>query len=189
MLVLSYLICCDYRIWVDFSTGSCAFPLCCVFLAELGLIPFNLELTFTFLSLWSVRTSHTPSLTHCISHTLVTDRVILLASVQHHSQGITLRPTARTPTPNGLRSNCDFLPRRSPWHVGGSNTINISGARRRAWWQVVSSHPILNIWISFMDSCTLLPQRCFSNREYVSISGNIFDLLSTHTYDGEGEVA
>jgi len=64
--------------------------LCCVFLAELGLIPFNSELTFTLISPLYVRTSHTPSLTHCISHFLATDRVILLASVRHRGQGITL---------------------------------------------------------------------------------------------------
>ena len=122
--VLSYLVCCDCHIRVIFSVGSCACPLHCVFLVELGLIPFNLELTFTFLSLWSVGTSHTHSLTNCISHTLATVRVILLSSVWHRSQGITLRPTAGALKPNGLRSNWDFLPGRSPWHVGGSNTIN-----------------------------------------------------------------
>jgi len=95
-----------------------------VFLAELGLIPFKLELTFTFLSLWSVGTSHAHSLTHCINHILSTDRVILLASMRHRGQGITLRPTAWTPTLNGLRSNWEFLLGRSPWHVGGSSTIN-----------------------------------------------------------------
>ena len=31
--------------------------------------------------------------------------------------------------------------------------------------------------------------RSFSNREDVSILGKLFDLFSTHTYDGEGEVA
>lgn len=40
-----------------------------------------------------------------------------------------------------------------------------------------------------MESCTLLPPRCFSNCEDVSMSGKLFDLLSTHTYDGEGKVA
>ena len=99
-------------------------PLCHVFLAKLGLIPFSLELTFTFFSLRSVRTSHTPSLTHCINHTLATDKVILLASVRHHGQGITLRPTIGTPTPNGLTSNWDFLLGRSPWHFGRSKTVN-----------------------------------------------------------------
>jgi len=53
----------------------------------------------------------------------------------------------------------------------------------------MSSHPVLNLCISFMESCILLPPRCFSNREDVSISEKLFDLLSTHTYDGEGEVA
>ena len=40
-----------------------------------------------------------------------------------------------------------------------------------------------------MKSCILLPPRCFLNHEDVSISGKIFELLSTHTYDGEGKVA
>jgi len=40
-----------------------------------------------------------------------------------------------------------------------------------------------------MDSCTLLPLECFSNREDVSITREFFDLLSTFTYDVEGEVA
>ena len=71
-----------------------------------------------------VRTSHSPSLTHCNSHTLALYRVILLAFVQHHDQGITLRPIAGTHTPNSLRSNWDFLLGRYPWHVGGSNTVN-----------------------------------------------------------------
>jgi len=99
--------------------------LCCVFLAMLGLIPFNLELTFTSSPLRSVRTSHTPSLTHYITYTLTTIRVILLTSVQHRGQGITLRPTVWTPTWNDLRSNWDFIQGRCPWHVGGSNTVNI----------------------------------------------------------------
>ena len=64
--------------------------LCCVFLAELGLIPFNLELTFTFHSLQSVRTSRTHSLTLYISQSLTTDKVILLVSVRQRDQGITL---------------------------------------------------------------------------------------------------
>ena len=122
--VLSYLTCCDCRIRVDYSAGSCACPLCDVFLTELGLIAFNLELTFTFLSLRSVGTSRTHSLTFCIINTLATDRVILLASVRHRSQGITLRPTVGTPTPNGLRSNWDFLLGTSPWHICRFRTIN-----------------------------------------------------------------
>ena len=97
--------CCDFRIRVDFSAKIFAFPLCGVFLAELGLIHFNLELTFTFLSLRSVGISCTHSLTLYIHHTLATDRVILLPFVWHRGQGITWRPTARTPTPNILRSN------------------------------------------------------------------------------------
>ena len=52
----------------------------------------------------------------------------------------------------------------------------------------MSSHPILNLSIAFMECCILLPLRCFSNREDVSILGKIFNLFSTHKYDGEGEV-
>ena len=69
-----------------------------------------------------VRTSRSPSLTHYNSHTLATNKVIILASVWHRGQGITLRPTAGTPTPNGPRSNwasyqgypCDMLAGPSP---------------------------------------------------------------------------
>jgi len=71
-----------------------------------------------------VGTSHAPSLTHYSGHTLATDRVILLASMRHCGEGITLRPTIGTPTLNDLRSTWDFLPGRSPWHVGGSSTVN-----------------------------------------------------------------
>ena len=66
-----------------------------------------------------VRTSHSPSLTHCSSHTLATDKVILLVSMWNHSQGINIRPTAGTPTPNNLRSNLDFLPGRSTDMLAG----------------------------------------------------------------------
>ncbi len=71
-----------------------------------------------------VRTYHAPSLTHRSYHTHNTNKGILLASVQNCGQGITIRPTTRTTTPNGLRSNLEFLPGRSPWHVGYSNTVN-----------------------------------------------------------------
>ena len=40
-----------------------------------------------------------------------------------------------------------------------------------------------------MKSCILLSTRCFLNREDVSTLGKIFNLFSTHTYDGEGKVA
>ena len=53
----------------------------------------------------------------------------------------------------------------------------------------MSSHSILDLSISIMESCILLPPRCFLNREDVSISGKLFNLLSTHMYDFEGEVA
>ena len=73
-----------------------------MFLAELALIPFNLKITFTIFSLQSVRTSHTPSLTHCISHTLAIDRFILLAFARYHDHDSTLRATVRTPIQNSL---------------------------------------------------------------------------------------
>ena len=60
-----------------------------------------------------VRTSRAPSLTRCSYHTLATNRDILLAFVWNHGHGITVWPTARNPTPNSLRSNCDFLLGRS----------------------------------------------------------------------------
>ena len=67
-----------------------------------------------------VRTSHAPSFTHYSSHTLATGRVILLASVWNHGQGISIRPIAGTSTPNGLRSNWDFLSGRSPYMLASS---------------------------------------------------------------------
>jgi len=56
-----------------------------------------------------VRTVHVPSLSYCSCHTLATNIVILLASMRNHSQVITVQPTVGNPTPNGLRSNWDFL--------------------------------------------------------------------------------
>ena len=61
-----------------------------------------------------VRTAHAPSLTCRSYHILATNRDILLASVKNSSQGIIVRPTVRTPTPNGPRSNWDFLSGRFP---------------------------------------------------------------------------
>ena len=66
LYVVCYLVCCDSSICVDCFAKICACPLCCVCQAELGLIPFNLELTFTSFPFRSVGTSHTPSLTHYI---------------------------------------------------------------------------------------------------------------------------
>lgn len=40
-----------------------------------------------------------------------------------------------------------------------------------------------------MESCTLLPPRYFLHAKSVTIAREFFDLLSTYTYDGEGEVA
>lgn len=53
----------------------------------------------------------------------------------------------------------------------------------------MSSHHVLNLCISIMESCTFLPPRCFSNPEDVTITREFFDHLYTYTYDGEGEVA
>ena len=60
-----------------------------------------------------VRTLHAPYLDCCVSHTLATNKDILLSSMRNRSQGDTVWPTARTSTPNGLRSSWDFLLRRS----------------------------------------------------------------------------
>ena len=155
-------------------------------------VPFSAEHCYRLLrgaliSPPCVRTSHSPSLTHFRGHTLATNIVILLASMRHRGQGITLRPTAGTPTPNGMMSNWDFLQGRSPWHVGGSNTVNISIARR-ARWQVVSSHPIFNLCTSVRDSFILNPPWCFSHAEPLHITREFFDLLIEYIYDGKGEV-
>ena len=108
-------------------------------------VPFPTEYTYTHSSQTiCVRTSHAPSLTHYSDHTLATDIVILLASVRHRGQGIAIWTTAGTPTPNGLRSNWDFL-QGDPltcWQVQHHQHF---GARRRAKWQAESSHLF---WIS-----------------------------------------
>ena len=40
-----------------------------------------------------------------------------------------------------------------------------------------------------MELFTLIPPRCFSNVESITITREFFDHLSTYTYDGEGKVA
>ena len=60
-----------------------------------------------------VRTVHAHSLSCCSSHTLATNKDILLASTHNRGQGDIVWPIAGTPTPNGLRSCWDFLPGRS----------------------------------------------------------------------------
>ena len=137
--MLSYLICCECRICVDYSMGICICSVHCVFLTELGLIPW----TSNSLSLSSqtsyVRTSHTPSLTHCNSNILATDRDILLASVWHHGQGSTIRTTVGTRTPNGLRFWLGLLTREIPLHVSKYSTINIL-ILERGWDDKLSAH-------------------------------------------------
>lgn len=61
-----------------------------------------------------VRTIHAPSLACYKSHTLSTNKDILLMSACNCSQVDTVWPSSGTPTPNGLRSSWDFLQRRSP---------------------------------------------------------------------------
>jgi len=100
-----------------------------------------------------VRTAHAPYLAYCNCHTLATNKEILLASMQNRVQGITIQPTTRTPI-----------------NINESNTVNIYGTRRRAKWQLVPSHPVLNLCISIMESFTLLPPRCFSHVEFVTIT-------------------
>lgn len=127
--------CMDSFVWVCMHI----FEMCCMFNHHFGL-PANLLsiLWFIFARVFPfhpstitccqgvhsspppyVRTFHAPSLTHCSCNTLATNRGILLASVRNHGQGITIRPTARTPTPNGLRSDWEFLARRSPYMLAG----------------------------------------------------------------------
>lgn len=77
-----------------------------------------------------VRTSHASSLTHCSCHTLDTNIVILVASMQNHSQGITVRPIVGTPTPNGPRSNWDFLLRRFPDMLAGPTSLTFLALKR-----------------------------------------------------------
>ena len=76
-----------------------------------------------------------------------------------------------------------------PLNVGRSSTVNIFGARRRARWQDVSSHHVLNLCISIMDHVTLIPLQCFSHVKPLNITREFSDLLFKFTYDGEGKVA
>ena len=54
---------------------------------------------------------------------------------------------------------------------------------------MTTSHPILNLCTSIMDSVTLTPPQFFSHAEPFNITREFFDLLSKFMYDGEGEVA
>jgi len=60
-----------------------------------------------------VRTSPCISLDTLQGHTLSSNKDILLTYARYRTQGITLLPTARTPTPNGMRCSWDFLLGRS----------------------------------------------------------------------------
>lgn len=56
-----------------------------------------------------VRTIHAPSLAYCTCDTLTTNKDILLSSMHNHGRGDTIRPTARTPIVNNVRSGWEFL--------------------------------------------------------------------------------
>jgi len=86
------------------------------------------------------RTSHEPSLNYCSCHILATNRDILLAFVQNSGQGITVQPTAGTPTPNCFRSNWDFLLGRSSDMLAGptlcwdpKNQVHNKGDTHQVW--------------------------------------------------------
>jgi len=135
-----------------------------------------------------VRTSHAPSFTHCNYHTLATNRVILLACVRNRGQGITIRPTAGSPTPNGLRSNWDFLSRRSPWHVGGSSTWTFLALEGGPDDKLC---PLIRFWtFAYLSWILALFSLCdvFRIIKMSPSQGIFFDLFSTHMYDGEGKV-
>jgi len=87
-----------------------------------------------------VRTSHAPSLTHCSGHTLTTNTVILLASIWNRGQDIVIRPNVGTPTPNGLRSNWDFLLGRSSYMLVSPALPTIS-YYRSIFIQLISEEP------------------------------------------------
>jgi len=127
-----------------------------------------------------VRTTHAPSLTCCICHTLATNRDILLASVCNRDQGDTIWAIVVTPTPNSLRSSWDFLPGRSPNMLAGPTPSAFL---------VQEGGPDDKLCPLIMDSITLIPPWCLSHAEPLNITRDFFDLLSEITYDGEGKVA
>lgn len=127
--------CMDYSVWVCMNISK----MCCWFKNHFG-FPYH-----SLPSLWCifarvfpsrpstitcfqgahssqapcVRISHAPSLTHYSCHILATNKVILVGSMKNHDQGISIGPTVKTPTPNSLRSNWDFLLGRSPDMLAG----------------------------------------------------------------------
>jgi len=136
-----------------------------------------------------VRNAHAPSLNYCICHNLATNRDILLAFVWNHSQGNTVWPTARTPTPNSLRSSWDFLPGRSPDMLAGlapSTFLVLEGG------PYDKLCPLILFWtfarLSWILSHSPLHD-VFSHAKTLNITREFFDLFSKFTYDGEDEVA
>lgn len=118
----------------------------CVPLAELELFPFDLRLTPT-LSLCGERTLTQATLsTHQARepHFSKTKQTTLMcwqarAKENHEDNGNRAIIPDGTPTPNGVRSCWDFIPRRSPkcWRVQHRQQI-INNARAvcwpRSWW-------------------------------------------------------
>ena len=126
-----------------------------------------------------VRTSHAPSLTYCSCHTLATNNDILLASVRNCDQGITIRPTAGTPTPNGLRSNWDFLLGRSLGMLAGptsSTFLVLEGGPD----DKLSSHHLFWIFHIYNGVCYSLPSEMSIQWTYLSHRDGVMGSLVTN---------
>lgn len=69
-------------------------------------------------------------------------------------------------------------------NFAGSSTINLSGARRRARWQVGSSKFVLNLCILIMNKHRVPILECMSYGSDFEISEELWNNLSHKTYDG-----
>jgi len=126
LYVLSYLVCCDFRIRVDCFVGSCVCPIVLCVPSSVGTNPFHPTTHLHPLPLVVKETLaqvylHSPAMRTSLpkdkaDHSPVLTSNILGKSLRqwklgHHTDG--------TPTPNGVRSSWDFIPRLSPkcWWV------------------------------------------------------------------------
>jgi len=71
-----------------------------------------------------------------------------------------------------------------PLNVGGSSTINISSARRRARSQADPLKSVLNLCTSFMTSVQITTLTCFSNFADFDVMMRIMDDLSKYKFNG-----
>jgi len=143
--VIRSLCVCDCRICVDYSTGSCACPAMLCVSDRVGTLPFRLETHFHPLPLrWknldtSNSSPHQAREPHC-SKTKQTTLTCWQARAKVYFKIMETGPSYQMgllhQTMWGLVGTSY---RGDPLNVGGSSTVNIFGARRRARRQAESS--------------------------------------------------